>query len=74
MREGTKNVDSFNVFNTFICQSADMDVKINEKDKEMTLLCVLPKSWNHPVTSISFSTTNSLDHDSIFRVLLFEEV
>jgi hypothetical protein len=57
MREGTKITDHLNVFNTLICQLNSMDVKPDDEDKVVTLLCSLPESWDHLVTSISFSTT-----------------
>jgi hypothetical protein len=44
-----------------------MDVKMDEKDKVVTLLCSLPKSWDHLVTSISFNTTDTLDYDFLWE-------
>ena len=51
-----------------------MDVKIKDEEKAVTLLCSLPESRKHLVTSISFSTTDSLEFDSIVGALLSEEV
>jgi hypothetical protein len=39
MKEGTKIVDHLNVFNTFICQLYSMEVKYEDEDKLVTLLC-----------------------------------
>jgi hypothetical protein len=47
MKEGTKIVDHLNVFNTLICQLSSMEVKYEDEDKEVTLLCSLPESWDH---------------------------
>ena len=66
--------DHLNVFNTLICQLASMGVNIEDEDKAVTLLCSLPDSQNHLVTSISFSTTDTLEFDSIVGSLLAEEV
>jgi hypothetical protein len=55
MKEGTKFVDHLNVFNTLLCQLTSMDVKIDEEDKAVTLLCSLPESWNHLITSITLA-------------------
>ena len=57
-----------------MCQLTSMGVKIKDKDKAITLLCSLPKTWDHLVTSISYSKTDTLDFDSIVGSLLFKEV
>ena len=44
MKEGTEIVDHLNVFNTLICQLSSMDVKIDDEDKAVNLLCTLPES------------------------------
>ena len=50
-----------------------MGVKIEDEDKAVTLLCSLPKYWDHLVTFISFSTTNTLDFDYVVGVVLSKE-
>jgi hypothetical protein len=42
-----------------------MEVKLEDKDKEIKLLCSLRESWDHLVTSIIFSSTNVLYYDTI---------
>lgn len=74
MKEGSNIVEHLNVFNTLICQLTDMEVKIQEEDKAITLLCSLPKLWDHFVTSISFSSADSLKFESVVGALLSEEV
>lgn len=51
-----------------------MDVKINGEDKVVTLLCSLLELWDHFVTSISFSTTETLEFDVVVGALLSEEM
>jgi hypothetical protein len=46
MKEGTKFVDHLNTFNTLIVQLTSMEVKFEDEDKDITLLCSLPKSWD----------------------------
>jgi hypothetical protein len=46
MREGTKIADHLNFFNTLICQLSSMEVKYEDEDKEITLLCSLLESWD----------------------------
>jgi hypothetical protein len=50
-----------------------MGVKFDYEDKAITLLCSLPASWDHFVTSISFNTTKSIEFDVIVGALLSEE-
>jgi tRNA uridine 5-carbamoylmethylation protein Kti12 len=57
MKEGTKITDHLNTFNTLLVQLTSMGVKLKSKYKMITLLCSLPESWDHFVTSISFSST-----------------
>jgi hypothetical protein len=72
MKEGKKFANHLNTFNTLIVQLTSMEVKFEDEDKAITLLYSLPKSWDNLVTSISFSSTNVLDYDSIVGALLAE--
>ena len=74
MKEGMKIADHLNVFNTLIFQLSDMEVKMQEEDKVITLLCSMPESWDHFITSISLSTADSLKFESVVDALLSEEV
>lgn len=68
MKEGSKVAEHLNVFNTLICQLTDMEVKIKEEEKAITLLCSLPESWDHFVTSISLSTIDSLNLNQLWEL------
>jgi hypothetical protein len=57
MKEGTKVADHLNTFNTLIVQLTSMEVKFEDEDKAITLLCLLFESWDNLVTSISISLT-----------------
>ena len=74
MKEGTKVVDHLNTFNTLIVQLTSMEVKFEDEDKAITLLCSLPESWDNLVTSIIFSSTDLLDYDYVVGALLAEEM
>ena len=50
-----------------------MGVKFDSEDKAITLLCCFPTSWDHFVTSISFSSTESIEFDVIVGALLSKE-
>lgn len=74
MKKGTKINDHMNVFNTLICQLSSVNLKIDKEEKSFMLLCFLLESWDHLVTSISFSTTSSLHYGFVVGTLLYEEV
>ena len=52
MKEGMKISDHMNVFNNLICQLNSMDVKIDDEDKSVNMLCTLPESWGQVASSI----------------------
>ena len=60
MKEGTKIADHLNIANSLICQLSSMDVKNDDEDKAVNLLCTLPESWGQAVSSISLSTIDTL--------------
>ena len=74
MKEGTKITYCLNVFNTLIFQLSSMDVKIDDEDKAVNLLCTLPESWGQVASSIILSTTDALEFDIVVGELLFEEL
>jgi len=61
MKEGTKVADHLSTFNTLIVQLTSMEVKFEDEDKDITLLCSLPESWDKLVTSVSFISSDVLD-------------
>ena len=74
MKEGMKIIDHLNVFNTLICQLNNMEIKFEDEDKAITLLCLFPESWNHLFTTMFFNTTNTIDYDIVVGALLSEEM
>jgi hypothetical protein len=51
-----------------------MEVKFEDEDKAVTLLCSLPKSWEHLVTTVWFNTTDAIDYDIFVGALFSEEI
>jgi hypothetical protein len=51
-----------------------MEVKFEDEDKAITLLSSFPESWDNLVTSISFSSADFLDYDTVVGALLVEEM
>jgi hypothetical protein len=73
MKEGTKIVDHLNTLITLLVQLNSMGVKFESEDKAINLLCSLLTSWDHFVTSISFSSTETIEFDDTVGALLSEE-
>ena len=65
MKEGTKITKHLNVFKTLLFQLTSMDIKIDDEHKEFNLLCTLPESWGRLVSSISLSTTDTLEFNTV---------
>jgi len=63
-----------NVFNTMIFQLSSMDVTYKDEDKEVMLLYLLHESLDNLVTTMWFSTTNSIDYETVLGDLLSEEM
>jgi hypothetical protein len=51
-----------------------MDVTYKDEDKEVMLLCLLHESLDNLVTTMWFSTTNSIDYETVLGALLSEEM
>eukprot|EP00253_Pinus_taeda_P009594 PITA_09594 len=73
MKEGTSITDNLNTFNTLLVQLESIEVKFESEDKAITLLCSFPESWDHFVTSISLSSSETFEFDDVVASLLSEE-
>ena len=73
MKEGTKIADHLNTFNTLLVQLDSIEVKFDSEDKDVTLLCSLPESWDHFITSISLTSSESPEFYDVVGALLSEE-
>ena len=51
-----------------------MEVKFEDEDKAITLLCSLLEFWVNLFTSISFSSANVLDYECVVGALLAKEM
>ena len=70
MEDGDSLTYHLNVFNTLVSQLIYVDVKIEEEDKCITLLCSLPNSWDNLVVAIGSSTKSTLKFEDIVSSLL----
>ena len=51
-----------------------MDVKIDDEDKAVNLLCTLLESWGKVVSFISLTATDTLEFDNVVCALLSKEL
>ncbi|KAE8658140.1 Retrovirus-related Pol polyprotein from transposon TNT 1-94 [Hibiscus syriacus] len=58
-----------NVFNQIISDLARLDVKIEDEDRAMILLCLLPPSYEHMVTTLTYGK-ETINVEEITAVLL----
>jgi len=73
MKEGTIISNHLNSFNTLLCRFFNIDVNLEGETREITLLFSFPESWDHFVTSISFTSTDTIEFDVIVGALLSNE-
>ena len=73
MTDGSKIHDHLNTFNDLVCQLTSVDAKLDDEKRETTFFCTFPYSWDHLITSKSFSNSESFDYDTIVGALLVEE-
>ena len=58
MEDGDNVTDHLDVFNTLVSQLISVEIKMEEADKCITLLCSLPDSWDNLV--VETGSTNSI--------------
>ena len=74
MEDGDSVTDHLNVFNTLVSQLVSADIKMEEEDKCITLLCSLLDSWDNLVVAIGSRTKFGLKFEDIVSSLLLEEM
>ena len=72
MQEGSDLAEHINVFNQLIANLGKVDEKIDDEDKAIILLCSLPGSYEHLVTTLSYGKED-VNVDEIVTALLGHE-
>jgi hypothetical protein len=64
MQEGVDLTAHVNVFNQLVTDLVKMDVEVDDEDKAIVLLCSLPESYEHVVTTLTYGkeTIKTKDH------------
>ena len=74
MEDGDSMTDHLIFLNTLVSQLIYVDIKMEEEDKRITLLCSLPNSWDNMVVAIGSSTKSTLKFEDVVAFLLLEEI
>ena len=74
MEDGDSLTDHPNVSNTLVSQLISIDIKMNEEDTCITLLCYVPNCWDNLVIAIGSSTKSTLKFEDIVSSLLSKEM
>jgi len=69
MQEGNDLTQHVNIFNQIITDLAQLDVKIEDEDRAIILLCSLPFSYEHIVTTLTYGK-ETIKVEEITAVLL----
>ena len=72
MQEGSDLAEHINVFNQLITDLGKVDVKIDEEDRAIILLCSLSGSYEHLITTLTYGKED-VKVDEIFIALLGHE-
>ena len=73
MNEGTVVLEHLNFFNKVISELLDVDVKIDEEDKTLILLSLLPQPYDHIITTMLYGK-ETLILEEVMSSLLSNEI
>ena len=54
MQEGSDLVEHMNAFNQIVTDLARLSVKVDDEDRAILLLCSLPPSYEHLITTLTY--------------------
>jgi hypothetical protein len=72
MQEGSDLAEHVNVFNQLVADLGKVDVKIDDEDMAIVLLCSLPDSYDHLVTTLTYGK-EKVQVDDVVAALLSHE-
>jgi hypothetical protein len=73
MQEGSDLAEHINVFNQLVADLMKVDVKINDEDKAIILLCSLPRSYEHLVTTLTYGKEDIKVEDIVAALLAHDQ-
>ena len=48
-------------------------MNLDDEEKAIALLCMMPNSWDHLIKSMSFSNPKYFDYETVVGALLLQE-
>jgi hypothetical protein len=73
MQEGSDLTEHVNVFNQLVADLGKVDVKIDDEDMAITLLCLLPDCYDHLVTTLTYGKEKVRVDDVVAALLSHEQ-
>lgn len=73
MQEGSNLAEHINVFNQVIADLVKVEVKVDDEDRAIILLCSLPGSYEHLVTTLTYGKESIKVEDVVAALLSHEE-
>ena len=72
MQEGSDLVEHLNIFNQLVADLAHREVNVDDEDKAIILLCSLPPSYEHVVTTLTYGKETIKIEDITVALLAWE--
>ena len=73
MQDGEDLAEHINVFNQLVADLAKVDVKVDDDDKAIILLCSLPSSYEHLVTTLTYGKESIKVEDVVAALLAHDQ-
>src|SRR6266542_6061568 len=73
MQEGSDLAEHINVFNQLVTDLAKVEVTVEDEDRAIILLCSLPGSYEHLVTTLTYGKENIKMEDIVAALLAHDQ-
>jgi hypothetical protein len=73
MQEGSDLTEHINVFNQLVADLMKVEVKIDDEDRAIILLCSLPRSYEHLVTTLTYGKEDIKMEDIVAALLAHDQ-
>ena len=73
MQEGSNLAEHINVFNQLLADLVKVEVKFDDEDREIILLCSLSRSYEHLVTTLTYGKEDVKVDDIVAALLAHDQ-
>jgi len=73
MQEGSNLAEHINVFNQLLADLVKVEVKVDDEDRAIILLCSLPRSYEHLVTTLTYGKEDVKVDDIVAALLAHDQ-